>query len=68
MPGLLLGQRTPPLIGFPPPDQVEVIVLRGACEERFMIDINEDTVVDIEFPDDVIELKEPILVPPCGTG
>jgi len=68
LPGLLLGQSMPPFSGFPPPDQVEVIVLRGACEERFLIDINEDTVVDLEFPGDVIELQNPILVPPCGSA
>jgi hypothetical protein len=50
---------------FPPPDQVEVTVVRGACEEQFLIDINADTIVDLKFPDDVIELKDPILVPPC---
>ncbi len=50
---------------FPPPDQVEIIVVRDGCEQTFLIEINEDTVVDMDFPDDVIELKDPILVPPC---
>ena len=50
---------------FPRPDQVEVIVVRGECEFSFLIEINEDTVVDMDFPDDVIELKDPILVPAC---
>lgn len=50
---------------FPPPDQIELIVIRDGCEQRFMIDVNEDTVVDMTFPDDIIELKDPILVPPC---
>jgi hypothetical protein len=50
---------------FPRPDQVEVIVVRDGCEQSFVIDINADTVVDLRFPDDVIELKDPILVPPC---
>jgi len=51
---------------IPRPDQVEVIVVRDGCEQRFLIDINADTVVDLSFSDDVIELKDQILVPPCG--
>lgn len=53
------------LPAFPAPDEILVIVEREACEQRFTIDINEDTVVDPEFPGGVIELKDPILVPPC---
>ncbi len=55
--------RTP---SFPAPDEILVIVQREACEQQFTIEINEDTVVDLDFPDFVIELKDPILVPPCG--
>ena len=55
----------PPILEFPRPDQVEVIVVRDGCEQTFIIEINEDTVVDMDFPDDVIELKDPILVGPC---
>ncbi|MCH7884392.1 MAG: hypothetical protein IIC01_03995 [Planctomycetes bacterium] len=58
-----LGNATPP--EFPRPDRVEIIVARDGCEQSFLIDVNEDTVVDLSFPDDVIELKDPILVPPC---
>ena len=65
----LLAFSTPlmgcPSAPFPRPDQVEIIVVRDGCESSFLIDINEDTVVDLSFPDDVIELKGPILVPPC---
>jgi hypothetical protein len=53
---------------FPKPDQVEIIVIHEGCEQRFMIEINEDTAqfVDGEFPgDQVLELTDPILVPPC---
>jgi len=53
---------------FPRPDQLEIIVLRDGCEERFMIEINEDTAqfLNGEFPgDEVLELTDPILVPPC---
>ena len=51
--------------GFPRPDRIEIIVARGDCQYTFSIDINEDTVVDMTFPDDTLELKDPILVPPC---
>ena len=51
---------------FPPPDEIRVIVEREDCEQTFSIDINEDTVMDMTFPDDTLELKDPILVPPCG--
>ena len=47
------------------PDQVEVIVVHDGCEQSFIIELNEDTVVDWAFPDDDIELKDPILVPAC---
>ena len=56
--------RVPP---FPRPDQVEIIVVRDECIQTFMITINEDTVmIDDDDPYDVIlELIDPILVPPC---
>ncbi len=61
------GQASPSsLPAFPAPDEILVIVQREACEQQFTIEINEDTVVDLGFPDNVIELKDPILVPPCG--
>ena len=58
---------------FPPPDQLEIIVEHDGCEHRVIIDVNADTVVDPDIPDvfasgfaeHVIELKDPILVPPC---
>lgn len=50
---------------FPRPDEIEVIVVRDGCEQSFTIAINPDMVVDITFPNDTIELKDPILVPPC---
>ncbi len=50
---------------FPAPDQLEITVTRDDCEQRIMIDLNEDTVVDITFPNDLIDLKDPILVPAC---
>ena len=57
-----------PTPDFLRPDQLELIIVRDGCEQRFMIEINEDTaqLVDGEFPgDEVLELTNPILVPPC---
>lgn len=57
-----------PVPDFPRPDQLEIIVVRDRCEQRVTIEINEDTAqfVDGEFPgEEVLELKDPILVPPC---
>ncbi|MEK6675829.1 MAG: hypothetical protein AABZ47_09265 [Planctomycetota bacterium] len=61
-----LGGCDPPP-EFPMPDQVEIVVVRDGCEQRFMflIDINEETVVDLSAPDDILQLREPILVPAC---
>ncbi|MCH7885335.1 MAG: hypothetical protein IIC01_08805 [Planctomycetes bacterium] len=59
-----LGPRIPPPV-LARPDQIEVTVVRDGCESSFLIDVNEDTIVDLDFPDDVIELTDPILVPPC---
>jgi len=62
---------------FPTPTRIEVIVVRDGCEQTFSIDINDDTVVSIpsdeidpeivdpNFQNDAVELREPILVPPC---
>lgn len=50
---------------FPRPDEIEIIVVRDGCEQGFTIAINADTVVDVNFPNDTLELKEPILVPAC---
>jgi hypothetical protein len=60
-----LGPCGPRLREFTRPDQVEIIVLRDGCEQRSMIEVNEDTVVDLSFPNRTLELKDPILVPPC---
>jgi hypothetical protein len=51
---------------LPIPDQLKLIVTIDGCAKAFLIDINESTVVDLDFPDRVIELKEPILVPACS--
>jgi len=61
-----LGPCAQNLEPFPPPDRVEITVIRDGCETTFAIDMDEDTVVDVSFPDDTLELKDPILVPECG--
>ncbi|MEK6677123.1 MAG: hypothetical protein AABZ47_15900 [Planctomycetota bacterium] len=58
-----VGCDPPPV--FPMPDQVEIVVVCDGCEQRFMIDINEETVVDLSAPNDTLQLREPIRVPAC---
>lgn len=52
---------------FTPPDRVQVIIVRDSCEKRIMVEINDETAqfFDRSYPDDTLELKEPVLVPPC---
>lgn len=49
------------------PDRVQLIIIRDGCEQRFMIEINDDTArfVEEESSVSVLELTAPILVPPC---
>ena len=51
--------------GYPVPDQIEIIVVRDGCTQSFVIEINDETVIDPTFPNDIIELAEPILVRAC---
>lgn len=60
-----VGLQPCPPEPFPRPDRVEVIIVRNGCEQTVSVDINADTVVDPTAPNDVLELKNPILVPPC---
>ncbi|MEK6677124.1 MAG: hypothetical protein AABZ47_15905 [Planctomycetota bacterium] len=50
---------------YPIPDQVEITVVLSSCERVFLIEVNEDTLVDPTFPMMEGELRESILVPPC---
>ena len=55
---------------LPLPDNVELTVELKDCgvsssRRRFSIDISAETVVDPTVPDGVLELRDPILVPPC---
>jgi len=58
---------------YPTPDRIELVVLRDTCETTYSIDVNDDTVDDLDTTDQdegaasnhTIELKEPILVPAC---
>ena len=43
---------------FPGPDQLEIIVIRGGCEHRFVVQRES-------LESDVFDLIDPILVPPC---
>jgi len=52
---------------FPQPDQLFVIVIRDTCETTYTIEVNGDTVVDLSFPNNTLELRDPILVPACET-
>lgn len=57
-----------PVPDFPGEDRLEITIIHDGCEQRFAIEINEDTVqfVDGEFPGDkVLEFTDPILVPLC---
>jgi len=62
--GPVFGPRYPPPV-FPRPDQIELVVTLEGCEQTVVIDINEATVVDPTAPDDVLEFRNPISVPPC---
>jgi len=48
-----------------PPDQVELLVRLADCEQRILLEVDEDTVVDFSFPGGVAEFKDPVLVPAC---
>ncbi len=48
------------------PDQLQFFLTRDGCTQEILINLTEDTVVDLSFPDNTIELSAPILVPPCG--
>lgn len=48
------------------PDRMVVGIVPAGCPgQNVFLDINEETVVDLSFPGDVIELKEPIAISPC---
>jgi len=49
----------------PRSDQVEIIVVLEECEQPFVLESDEDIVVDVRFTVIVLEVREPILVPPC---
>jgi hypothetical protein len=55
---------------FTMPDRVQIIIVHNGCEQRLMIAINEGTAefFDREYPDDTLEFKDPILVPPCDVA
>lgn len=54
-----------PTLDLPRPDEIEITVFRGDCQQVMLIPVNESTVVDMSFPADEIQLRNPIPVPPC---
>lgn len=58
------GPRVPPP-DVPRPDQIELTVTIEGCEQTVVINISDETVLDPTAPDDVLEFRNPILVPPC---
>jgi hypothetical protein len=59
-----LGVCPPP--EFPRPDQVQITIVRNGCQQTITIEINQDTARFIEGGlEDVLELTQPILLPPC---
>lgn len=50
---------------FPAVDRIELVFSREECELTIPIDLTTDTGVDLAFPDGVIQLRGPIVVPPC---
>ncbi len=48
-----------------PPDRVELTIVTDVCQQSVRVDITEETVVELDPPDDVIVFKDPILVPAC---
>jgi hypothetical protein len=49
------------------PDRIQLIIVRDGCEQRLMIEINEDTAhfVEVESSLNAVEITDPILVPAC---
>lgn len=64
-----LGLIGPPATGcdetLTVPDEIEIIVRRVQCQQRFLIELNQDTVVDSSYPDDIIALRDPIVTNAC---
>ncbi len=51
--------------GYPEPEEIELKVMRGECYQSVFIQVNADTVKDLDFAGNVIELAEPVIVEPC---
>lgn len=64
--GALFNPCSPARPELTQPDQVEVIVVRDDCEQRFLIDLDQEAEITTEKATRiVIDLKDPILVSPC---
>lgn len=51
---------------LPYPDRIEFEVEIDDCIREFTIDVNEDSVVNLNDPNRVVELREPLLFSACG--
>lgn len=47
------------------PDQFECTVRREQCQQRIVVDLNEETVLDTTYPENIIELRLPIVGNAC---
>ncbi len=63
-PELFFPEIDPPLVPFP--DLIEIVVVHNDCQQSFMIEVNTDTIVDINDPMRRLELRDPIFVEPCN--
>jgi len=59
-----IGPPLPPP-QIPAPTQIRIVVVQEVCEYQFMFDVNGENFVDPDAPDGVLELRQPVLVPPC---
>ncbi len=60
-----IGPNCEPEPDLPPPEQLRVVVPLDQCTHVFTIEVSEENFVDLAFPDQIMELRNPILVPAC---
>lgn len=62
---LLLPGVSPASLPDLAPDEVKVIVNHDGCETVFTFEVSDENFVDATAPDQVLQLRAPILVPAC---
>jgi hypothetical protein len=45
--------------------EIEIIFVEDECEERYLLNSEDDILVEVGLGTLVLEVKDPILVPPC---